>query len=128
MEFQLLPSKMASETRLEAAKSAFKNMADNLSEASEVYNPMMTSLKEQSMLVSQDLSLKTIEMLKEGAAEEVNKKAEEVFKSIEMSLSDEQTSHDEMDMILAEEDHSFELEAMFNYESARITQKTRSGP
>jgi phosphoenolpyruvate-protein kinase (PTS system EI component) len=94
----------ASERRFQAAHTGFKNMVENLGAAREAYGPLMGSLKEQVTLLSQDLTPETVAMLREDVAAGLHSQAEQVFASIERSLSQEKVNEDEVNQILAEEE------------------------
>ena len=93
----------ASEQRLAAARNEFQNMSDNLTAAREEYEPLMQSLREQVMLTSQDLTVETVTLLREGVATELHAKAEKVFAGIERILSKEKASEEQVNEILDEE-------------------------
>lgn len=109
--------KAASAKRLVAARSVFKNMSDNLAAAGETYRPLIASLKEQSTLVGQDQSTETLAILSKEAAPDIHSRAEQVYASIEKSLSKEQSSEEEMDTILEEEESETGDDAMMGEET-----------
>jgi phosphoenolpyruvate-protein kinase (PTS system EI component) len=94
----------ASERRYEAAHTGFQNMHDNLGAAREAYEPLMGSLKEQVTLLAQDLTPETVAMLRKDVVGDLHSQAEQVFASIERSLSKEKMNEDEVNQILAEEE------------------------
>ena len=96
--------KAASEKRLVVARALFKNMSDNLDAAGEVYRPLVASLKEQAALVGQDMSTETLAILSEEAAPDIHARAEQVYASLEKSLSKEVSDEAEMATILEAED------------------------
>ena len=91
-------------------------MSDNLAAAGETYRPLIASLKEQSTLVGQDQSTETLAILSKEAAPDIHSRAEQVYASIEKSLSKEQSSEAEMDTILEEEESETGDDAMMGEE------------
>jgi hypothetical protein len=85
-------------------------MSDNLDAAGEEYRPLLASLKEQSTLIGQDQSTETLAILGEEAAPDIHDMAEQVYASLEKSLSKEVSDEAEMDTILEEEDTETETE------------------
>jgi enamine deaminase RidA (YjgF/YER057c/UK114 family) len=94
----------ASQGRYEAAHAGFQSMSENLVAAGEAYKPLIGSLKEQVTLLAQDLTADTVAMLSKDVAPELHAQAEQVFASIERSLSQEKMKEDEVHEILAEEE------------------------
>jgi hypothetical protein len=93
----------ASQRRYDAALTGFENMYHNLGAAREAYAPLIGSLKEQILLLGQDLTTDTVTMLREEVAPDLHAQAENVFASIEQSLSKEKANEDEVHQVLAEE-------------------------
>ncbi len=102
----------ASERRYEAAHTGFQNMRDNLGAAREAYEPLMGSLREQVTLLAQDLTPETVAMLGKDVAGDLHSQAEQVFASIERSLSQEKMNENEVNQILAEEEAETGAEVM----------------
>ena len=96
--------RQASQRRYDAAHAGFENMYQNLGAAREAYAPLIESLKEQVLLLGQDLTTDTLTMLREEVASDLHAQAEKVFASIEQSLSREKANEDEVNEILAEEE------------------------
>jgi hypothetical protein len=96
--------RQASEKRLEAAKTGYQNMMENLAAAREAYDPFIVSLSEQATLLTQDSSPDTVAMLRDDVAPDLHSKAETLFASIERILSKEAAHEAEVNEILDEED------------------------
>ena len=71
--------------------------------AKESYEPLMSSLKEQATLLSQDLSPETLTMMREDVAPDVRTKGEQVLASLDRILNNEQAHEAAIDEILDEE-------------------------
>ena len=91
--------------RLDHARGRFDKMNERMVEAGEIYDPFITSLRDQVLFLGRDLGPDAVALL-QGEAEKLSGTADELFAKIDQILHQEEEDEGQVTAIAQEEDEA----------------------